>query len=84
MQRMLQIKGYAASGLNELVVDSGAPKGSIYHHFPGGKEEIARLQHSRELLAAALLCRFDHPLDECRVMNDEIDRRLTGPVGSTT
>ncbi len=41
MQRMLQSKGYAASGLNELVVDSGTPKGSIYHHFPGGKEEIA-------------------------------------------
>lgn len=39
-------------------------------------EEIAQLQHSRELLDLALLCRFDHPLDDCRVMNDEIDRRL--------
>jgi DNA-binding transcriptional MerR regulator len=39
-------------------------------------DEIARLVHSRELLAAALLCRFDHPLDECRIMNTEIDRRL--------
>ncbi len=38
--------------------------------------EIERLHHSRDLLAAALLCRFDHPLDECRIMNDEIDRRL--------
>ncbi len=47
-------------------------------------EEIARLHHSRELLAAALLCRFDHPLDECRIMNDEIDRRLTTTIGLTT
>ena len=39
-------------------------------------EEIAQLQHARELLDGALLCRFDHPLDECRVMNDEIERRL--------
>ena len=39
-------------------------------------EEIARLQHARELLALALICRFDHPLDECQVMNDEIDARL--------
>jgi DNA-binding transcriptional MerR regulator len=39
-------------------------------------EEIARLQRARDLLAGALLCRFDHPLDECRIMNDEIDRRL--------
>jgi DNA-binding transcriptional MerR regulator len=38
--------------------------------------DIARLRHSRELLAAALLCRFDHPLDECLIMNAEIDRRL--------
>lgn len=42
-------------------------------------EEIARLQHARRLLDGALLCRFDHPLDECRIMNDEIDRRL-GPA----
>ena len=40
-------------------------------------DEIVRLDHSRQLLAAALLCRFDHPLDECRIMNSEIDRRLT-------
>ena len=40
-------------------------------------DEITRLHHSRELLSAALLCRFDHPLDECRIMNGEIDRRLT-------
>jgi DNA-binding transcriptional MerR regulator len=39
-------------------------------------DEIARLQHARELLTGALLCRFDHPLDECRIMNEEIDRRL--------
>jgi DNA-binding transcriptional MerR regulator len=41
-------------------------------------DEIATLQHSRELLTAALMCRFDHPLDECQIMNTEIDRRLVG------
>ena len=39
-------------------------------------DEISRLTHSRELLSAALLCRYDHPLDECQIMNSEIDRRL--------
>jgi DNA-binding transcriptional MerR regulator len=39
-------------------------------------EDITRLCRSRDLLAAALHCRYDHPLDECRIMNDEIDRRL--------
>ncbi|MFN8018062.1 MAG: MerR family transcriptional regulator [Acidimicrobiales bacterium] len=38
--------------------------------------EIARLQLAREYLAGALLCRFDHPATECRVMGEEIDRRL--------
>jgi hypothetical protein len=33
------------------------------------------------LLAAALLCRFDHPLDQCQIMNLEIDRRLDSAHG---
>jgi DNA-binding transcriptional MerR regulator len=39
-------------------------------------EEIAQLQHSREVLAAALMCRFDHPATDCKIMGAEIDRRL--------
>jgi TetR/AcrR family transcriptional repressor of lmrAB and yxaGH operons len=32
--------GYAATGLADLVARSGAPKGSLYHYFPGGKAQI--------------------------------------------
>lgn len=39
--RLFQTRGYAATGLSEIVKRSGAPKGSIYHHFPGGKRDIA-------------------------------------------
>ena len=38
--------------------------------------EIERLQRARAYLDGALLCRFDHPVTECRVMGAEIDRRL--------
>jgi DNA-binding transcriptional MerR regulator len=39
-------------------------------------EEIARLEHAREYLRGALLCRYDHPVTECAIMGAEIDRRL--------
>jgi MerR family redox-sensitive transcriptional activator SoxR len=38
--------------------------------------EIEQLQLAREYLAGALLCRYDHPATDCRVMGAEIDRRL--------
>jgi TetR/AcrR family transcriptional repressor of lmrAB and yxaGH operons len=40
-QETLRRRGYAASGLLDVVARSGAPKGSLYFHFPGGKEELA-------------------------------------------
>lgn len=33
-------RGYAATGLNDIVERSRAPKGSLYHYFPRGKAQI--------------------------------------------
>jgi TetR/AcrR family transcriptional regulator, lmrAB and yxaGH operons repressor len=38
---LMENQGYHATGLNEIVKESGSPKGSLYYYFPGGKEEIA-------------------------------------------
>lgn len=34
-------RGYFGTGMNDIILRSGAPKGSMYFHFPGGKEEVA-------------------------------------------
>lgn len=39
--RLFETKGYYATGLNEILKESGSPKGSLYYHFPKGKEELA-------------------------------------------
>ena len=39
---LMRHRGYAAVGMKDVVAASGAPIGSLYHHFPGGKLQIAR------------------------------------------
>jgi AcrR family transcriptional regulator len=39
---LMRHRGYAAVGMKDVVRASGAPIGSLYHHFPGGKLQIAR------------------------------------------
>ena len=39
--KLFQIQGYHATGLNQIIKESGSPKGSIYYYFPEGKEQMA-------------------------------------------
>ena len=38
--RLYRERGYANTGLNDILKLSGAPKGSLYYYFPGGKDEL--------------------------------------------
>jgi TetR/AcrR family transcriptional regulator, lmrAB and yxaGH operons repressor len=38
--RLFRKRGYHGAGLNDILELANAPKGSLYHHFPKGKEEI--------------------------------------------
>jgi len=40
-KELLWRQGYGATGLNQIIVESETPRGSIYFHFPGGKEDLA-------------------------------------------
>src|SRR5688500_8040998 len=39
---LMRHKGYAGVGMKDIADASGAPIGSLYHHFRGGKVQIAR------------------------------------------
>lgn len=39
--RLFQLQGYHGTGLNQILEESRAPKGSLYYYFPKGKEELA-------------------------------------------
>lgn len=56
MRDALRTRGYHGVGLNELLTTAGAPKGVLYHHFPGGKTElaIAAIEGVAQQLAADL------------------------------
>ena len=34
-------QGYAATGLNQILDEAGVKPGSLYHHFPRGKQQLA-------------------------------------------
>jgi len=38
--RLLQQRGYHGTSMNDILADSAAPRGSLYFHFPGGKDQI--------------------------------------------
>jgi AcrR family transcriptional regulator len=39
--QLFRVQGLHATGLAEVLQRSEAPRGSLYHYFPGGKEQLA-------------------------------------------
>jgi TetR/AcrR family transcriptional regulator, lmrAB and yxaGH operons repressor len=38
--RLLAQRGLQATSFSSVLAETNAPRGSIYHHFPGGKDEL--------------------------------------------
>src|SRR5918998_6018684 len=49
-------RGIEGTSFADVIEQSGAPRGSIYHHFPGGKAQLAEetTHYAGELIAGGL------------------------------
>ncbi len=76
---LMRGSGLSGAGINEIVRASGAPKGSVYHFFPAGKQQIATeaidiySARVQAFIAAALASR-SAPADKVRALFDAFAR----------
>ena len=69
---LLRRQGYAATGVKQIVRAARAPFGSIYHFFPGGKEELgaAAIRRSGALYEELIPTVFDPAPDLVSAVHD--------------
>jgi AcrR family transcriptional regulator len=62
---LFRLQGYNATGVKQIVQAAQAPFGSVYHHFPGGKEQIGAeaIRASGKLYEALIPAVFDYSPD---------------------
>jgi TetR/AcrR family transcriptional repressor of lmrAB and yxaGH operons len=59
---LIEDQGYHATGLNQILERSQTPRGSLYFHFPGGKEALCAAAITWR--AAELEATLTHALDQ--------------------
>jgi TetR/AcrR family transcriptional repressor of lmrAB and yxaGH operons len=64
--RLLAQRGLQATSFSEVLAATDAPRGSIYHHFPNGKDQLiaAALKLATEQMAKVLDVKPDTRADE--------------------
>lgn len=81
-ERLFRQQGYASTGLKQLAKEADAPWSSMYHFFPGGKEELATevLRYAAEHYATMIAKAFEafaDPADAVAAMFKGEARSLT-------
>jgi TetR/AcrR family transcriptional regulator, lmrAB and yxaGH operons repressor len=73
--QLLRRQGYAGTSVSDFLDAAGAANGSLYHHFPGGKEELASaaIDVAAEQVEAALRSAFDATDDPVVAAQRSID-----------
>ncbi len=59
--QLMRRRGYAATALSDVVAESAAPRGSMYFHFPDGKEQLAEesVRRSVDAVTSAIETTFE-------------------------
>lgn len=76
---LLRQSGLSGAGINQLLAHSGAPKGSMYYHFPGGKLQIAA--QALELYGQRVATSFETALSSRKKPADKL-RALFGLIAA--
>ena len=81
---LLEKQGYHGTGLSEIVRESGAPKGSLYYHFPAGKEQITAeaIARAGELTAERIRAGLAEVADPAQALHDFILKIADGVEAS--
>lgn len=78
--RLFRKQGYHATGLSQITAESGAPRGSLYYYFPGGKEELAQeaIQLTGERIKAYISSAISGEADPVKAFQSYIQMMADG------
>jgi AcrR family transcriptional regulator len=68
---LMRERGARATSLDAVLEHSGAPRGSIYHHFPGGREQL--LREATDYAGTYVERRLDRGADPLAALDDLFD-----------
>lgn len=83
---LIGTRGLSATSFSDVVTHSGAPRGSIYHHFPDGKRQLAEDAiewTSDQVLGHLRACRATTPADLLACFIDLWRRSVLASRGTT-
>ncbi|QUG41634.1 TetR/AcrR family transcriptional regulator [Psychrobacillus sp. INOP01] len=73
--RLFRLRGYYGVGLKDIIEESGIPKGSLYHYFPKGKEQlaIAAINHTKDIVINEIQQLFDKIQDPIQAFQTHLE-----------
>lgn len=77
---LVREQGARATSIDDVLAHSGAPRGSVYHHFPGGREQL--LCEATDYAGAFVADRIESATDSLELLDALLDTYRTQLVAS--